>query len=551
MADSSTGNSGSGEDSELVAVVGVITIIVFAVIIWFRFRAGIVTAIKWLYGLIATPFYAASSLVGSTVGSFVLCVLIAGFMAFLAFKGKQKKESIDAKIGVAVVMLLWGVTELVLTRQSSLVQAPISILCNPASEGGFFPLLDCKRDPGTVGYVELLIASAAIGMLFAVKRVVEAIGGIVRISVEHPDSRFKTQHTVDSFIEEMKVIEPHLRVFSSINPNLLDSDSGDLRNMDGTRRFSYTKGLISNFRARQELIDPKTEQEKQLKERPLSDLSINSDDLVPEVDESKFIEVMTEQLGDVWVGIDNLSAGELILMAITVPKVASHDEEMPDDEFYAIAAQTDEILEYMWDWTAMDQHREYKEGEIDEGLAAFDKLDEYREIIEKYIDHPEVQKVISEHAYNRTVITSMFTKARGLGIIPPCEVRWLWLYDRTLWYTVQNIDRPSFACEGQGAISHWLMEKRLESALHQPSFDVAFFGLSDQLAEYKYTKEDWEDWKKYTELQKKTRFALNEEVPAVEREAITVSMRRMENETVESMADANDLYPTDADIKEA
>ena len=542
MAQNSSTSENVGQDSELVALIGTITIVVFAVIIWFRFRAGIVTGIKWIYGLIATPFYAATSITGSTFGSAILCFLLVGIMVFFAFKAKQKKQKIDAKIGLAVVFTLWGVTELVLTRQSSLVQSPILTLCNPQNVDSMFPLLSCQRNTGSVGFVELLIASIAINMLFAIKRVVEAIGGFVRIASEHPDNRFKKKHTVDSFIEEMQVVEPHLRVFSDINPNLLDSDEGDLRNMDGTRRFCYSKNLIESFRARQEIPNIAIEREKQLKEQNPNDLTMNEDDLVPQVDESRFIEVMTEQLGDVWVGLDNLSAGELILLAITVPKCASYDENMDQNEFDAISKQTEIILEYLWDWVKKDQHRVYKEGEVDEGLAAFDKLDEYKELVEKYINHDEVKKVTSKHAYNRTVIISMFTKARGLGIIPPCEVRWLWLYDRTLWYTVQNIDRPSFACEGLGAISHWLMETRLASALHQPSFDVAFFGLSDQLAEFKYTHEDRANWELYKEQQKKERFNINEKYDAVMREEIEEVFRRMENESINAMAEPNKLY---------
>ncbi|MBO6224482.1 MAG: hypothetical protein J6N72_03365, partial [Psychrobacter sp.] len=231
MAQNSSTSENVGQDSELVALIGTITIVVFAVIIWFRFRAGIVTGIKWIYGLIATPFYAATSITGSTFGSAILCFLLVGIMVFFAFKAKQKKQKIDAKIGLAVVFTLWGVTELVLTRQSSLVQSPILTLCNPQNVDSMFPLLSCQRNTGSVGFVELLIASIAINMLFAIKRVVEAIGGFVRIASEHPDNRFKKKHTVDSFIEEMQVVEPHLRVFSDINPNLLDSDEGDLRNM--------------------------------------------------------------------------------------------------------------------------------------------------------------------------------------------------------------------------------------------------------------------------------------------------------------------------------
>lgn len=542
MAQNSGTSENAGQDGELVAVIGAITLVVFAVIIWFRFRAGIVTGIKWIYGLIATPFYAMTSATGSTIGSAILCFLLAGGMVFFAFKAKQKKQRADAKFGLAVVFALWGITELVLTRQSSLVQSPIIMLCNPNNIDSMFPLADCKRETGSVGFLELLIASVAINMLFAVKRVVEAIGGFVRIATEHPDNRFKTKHTVDSFIDEMQVVEPHLRVFSDINPNLLNSDEGDLRNMDGTRRFCYTQNLIESFRARQEIPNIAIEKEKQLKEQNPNDLTMNEDDLVPQVDESRFVEIMTEQLGDVWVGLDNLSAGELILLAITVPKCASYDEEMTDVEFKQISKKTNEILEYMWDWVKQDQHRTYKEGEVDEGLAAFDKLDEYKELIEKYINYDEVKKVTSKHAYNRTVIISMFTKARGLGIIPPCEVRWLWLYDRTLWYTVQNIDRPSFACEGLGAVSHWLMETRLASALHQPSFDVAFFGLSDQLAEFKYTQEDKDNWELYKEQQKKDRFNINEEQDAFMREEIQEVFRRMENESMYAMAEPHDIY---------
>lgn len=545
MAVNNTNANNKSEDGEAVALIGIVTIIVFAVIIWYRFRSEIVTAVKWVYGLIATPFYAISVAVGDTLASAALCFLLAGIAGFFAFKAFKNKQRADAKVGFAVVFLLWGLTELVLDLQSSIVLGVVTNLCRPDPIGSSFPLLHCTRDTATVGFLELGFASVAGNMLFAIKRISEAIGGFARIGKDHPDNRFKKKHTVDSFIDEMKVVEPHLRIFSKINPNLLDSDVGELRNMDGTRRFCYRNNLIANFRARQvTLTSSASSKNKPLKTQNNSDLTVNGDDLVPEVDEKRFVEIMTEQLGDVWVGLDNLSAGELILMAITVPKAACHDEDMSDEEFYFIEAQTNRILEEMCDWTNYDQHRSYKEGEIDEGLAGCDKLDEYREIVEKYIDHPEVLKVTTKHAYNRTVLISMFTKARCLGIIPPCEVRWLWLYDRTLWYTVQNIDRPSFASEGLGAISHWLMENRLATALHQPSFDVAFYGLSDQLSEFKYTKDDEAAWLELREKRKKERFYTDgdEDMDALDTEQMYSAISILEKETLDEVLGANSYY---------
>lgn len=547
MAAYSPGNNtnASGEDGEAVAIIGMITMVVFAVIIWYRFRAGIVTGVKWVYGLIATPFYTASVSVGDTLASAALCFLLAGIAGFFAFKAFKRKDRVDAKAGLAVVFIIWGITELILNLNTSIVLGSITNLCRPEPVTSMFPLLQCTRDPSTVGFVELGFASIAGNMLFAVKRIAESVGGFVRIAQEHPDNRFKTKHTVDSFIEEMKVVEPHLRIFSSINPNLLDSDVGDMRNMDGTRRFCYRNNLISNFRARIVDTNFSSNKHKPLKIQNNSDLVMNGDDLVPEVDEKRFVEIMTAQLGDVWVGVDNLSAGELILMAITVPKVAAYDEDMDNAEFYRIEKQTERLLEEMCDWADYDQHRSYKDGEIDEGLAGNEKLVEYRQIVDEYIDHPEVVKVIKKHAYNRTVLISMFTKARGLGIIPPCEVRWLWLYDRTLWYTVQNIDRPSFASEGLGAISHWLMENRLGTALHQPSFDVAFYGLSDQLSEFKYTKEDEILWKELSEKRKKERFYSDngETIDAIGAEKMYEASLRLESESIDLMKGAHDYYP--------
>ena len=541
---SSNGSNATSEDGELVAVIGVVTMVVFAVIIWFRFRAEIVTAVRWIYGLIATPFYAVSVAAGDTIASAVLCFLLVGLAGFFAFKAFKNKKGVDARIGFAVVFAIWGITELVLNFNSSLVLGAITTLCKPEPMDSMFPLLNCSRNPSTVGFIELGFASIAGNMLFAVKRITEALGGFFRIGKEHPDNLFKKKHTVDSFIEEMKVIEPHLRVFSSINPNLLDSEMGDLRNMDGTRRFCYRNNLISNFRAR--VVDlGASNKHKPPSTQNDSDLVVNDDDMVPEVDEKRFVEVMTEQLGDVWVGLDNLSAGELILMAITVPKVAAYDEEMSGEEFDKIAEQSKKIMVEMFDWTNYDQNRSYKDGEIDEGLDGCEHLGKYREFVDEYIDHPEVVKIINSHAYNRTVLISMMTKARGLGIIPPAEVRWLWMYDRTLWYTVQNIDRPSYASEGLGAMSHWLMEQRLGIALHQPSFDVAYYGLSDQLAVFKYTKEDEQAWKDLSEKRKKERFYTDSEEDdgAVGTEKMYEAALRLESESIEVMKGAHDYYP--------
>lgn len=45
-----------------------------------------------------------------------------------------------------------------------------------------------------------------------------------------------------------------------------------------------------------------------------------------------------------------------------------------------------------------------------------------------------------------------------LGVIAPCELRWLRMYDRNLWALVQSVGRPSVFVEQLAAFSHYTSE---------------------------------------------------------------------------------------------
>ncbi|WP_151193886.1 hypothetical protein [Cysteiniphilum sp. JM-1] len=80
----------------------------------------------------------------------------------------------------------------------------------------------------------------------------------------------------------------------------------------------------------------------------------------------------------------------------------------------------------------------------------------------------EIKTVCSVHFYVQGVLLSLLSDARKLGILASSSFLWLKAYDRTMWYTLNNLGRKSIFIEGAAGIAHWTREKELEMAIEQP-----------------------------------------------------------------------------------
>jgi hypothetical protein len=77
-----------------------------------------------------------------------------------------------------------------------------------------------------------------------------------------------------------------------------------------------------------------------------------------------------------------------------------------------------------------------------------------------------IQSLSKQHAFVETFLRRMLFEARDYGKLPPNHFSWLKLYDRTLWYALNDEMLPSGSFESMGIKSHFELE--LQSGLPEP-----------------------------------------------------------------------------------
>jgi hypothetical protein len=110
-------------------------------------------------------------------------------------------------------------------------------------------------------------------------------------------------------------------------------------------------------------------------------------------------------------------------------------------------------------------------------------------IVKKYQDNKIVKKVMSEHAYELTMMASLLEAARGDGVLATAEFLWLKPVDRQLWYMLNNVGRRVAFTEIAGAYAHWLAERLCGRKLIVPMVHEATTALVAAVDEVIYNPE--------------------------------------------------------------
>lgn len=109
------------------------------------------------------------------------------------------------------------------------------------------------------------------------------------------------------------------------------------------------------------------------------------------------------------------------------------------------------------------------------------------ELIEKYINLPEVQKLIGRHAYELTVMATLLEYARTDGVLSSSEFLWLKPIDRRLWFVLNTVGRRVVVSEVAGVYAHWAVETKLRRALKVPMIEQATTALDVAVKEMLYS----------------------------------------------------------------
>ncbi len=109
--------------------------------------------------------------------------------------------------------------------------------------------------------------------------------------------------------------------------------------------------------------------------------------------------------------------------------------------------------------------------------------------VRKIIRDPKIggkaAEVAARYAYRTTAFLGILKWARFMGgVLAPAQFLWLRAEERGFWYPLNNLGRRSFHSEGAGAIAHFMAEEAAGSPLPMPRIDTAIITLNQYLANH-------------------------------------------------------------------
>lgn len=442
----STQHQKTDSDGMIMLGFSLASIALFAVIFWIRFHGNISALLIFERNILNYPFYLLYALIVKATG-----------------------------------------TDLPLMRD--LLYSTTS-LCHPSSLTN--PFTTCTRDASQISFAEIMKGSLLWNMVFGAIAIGISIKSYLKLEKEHPVKKFGKTHTLDSFMLEQQQNEPHLKLVTDFNLQLINQNEGPFMGMKTTKEFAKEHKLVSK----------QTDREILFMNNGVTQSQKDSQEKVPVIDRKKLVNILRGQLGGLWVGVDHLTPAQTILLAMYLPRACSTDREMLDEEFNEIFKKCQKLEEEFWLIATddilysekfapighySDKTPKYPDGKKDLSVFQIQRLKD--EFIKPYMDHKVTLDMLEKHAYTHTFIVAVVYCARRLGVMAPCQMRWLRFYDRETWALLQNIGRPSFFCENMGSISHYQAEVVAKEKIYQPHFDVAIRGFEFQLKSYLYSPE--------------------------------------------------------------
>lgn len=172
--------------------------------------------------------------------------------------------------------------------------------------------------------------------------------------------------------------------------------------------------------------------------------------------------IFGKQLGRMWQGVNTLRIYERCLFAA----------------FAAQANNDTKLAQQIIDDLAVAYLRARKTKDLKQinSLRA-------QKALHQYGNTKVVQKVVSRHAYVRTVLISMLEKARANGVLPPNWFRWIKTVDRVTWYALNDLGLDVASVEAAGVRAHWLAESMARTPIVNPMIENAVIGLKTYLEE--------------------------------------------------------------------
>lgn len=231
-----------------------------------------------------------------------------------------------------------------------------------------------------------------------------------------------------------------------------------------------------------ELIDDLDEGVWAMSKRPeqfvidfnLLDEEVNEyDEKFYSLNEERTFKIFNLQMGQPWTGFSNISKVERQLFAIMAPKILRNTKE---------SKEINDIIAIMYSTRKKSMKDKFKNMLLNNKNNK--RIDD---IINKYKNKPEIQKIINNHFYKKTLFAGLLEAARDDGVLATSEFLWLKTKDRDLWYMLNNVGRKSAFPECSAPWSHFMAEKLLERKVANPMISAALIALDDYLHASSYT----------------------------------------------------------------
>src|SRR3990167_82810 len=111
------------------------------------------------------------------------------------------------------------------------------------------------------------------------------------------------------------------------------------------------------------------------------------------------------------------------------------------------------------------------------------------ELVKKYKKSSVVKWASSRHSYVLTIMATLITAARTIGVVATADFLWLKPVDRRLWYMLNSVGRQTVVTEVAGPFAHWLAEKRVGRSLAAPMVKEAVIAMEVAITETLYVAE--------------------------------------------------------------
>lgn len=469
--------------------------------------------IKYLALVSPYVFYPFAAPIYAFAGSGFSAFFIVFFYSLIAFSIGILPKFFGKKLGVGSIVygvfwLLVAFGEFIFFKKNSMGQvstpltAHIGSFCNP-SDNGILYILSCRNGIGDIEKIptlSIILIALLPNVVYGLNAIISTAGNYKDL-MKHPKSMAKKSIAdVDALISTVAPHQPHLLIYKDFDPNTADYNSGQVRLMDTPRRYIFEHNLVNGFVKRPSKYDAgsyKKFNEPDAIDKNLAFEAVDAEDRVPRIDVSRFEEVMNQDLGEVFTSIDALTPTQTVVLAIAMSLTCRADLNMDEDEAKGLLKDVERQCNEIFIWADRDLKTAHK---VNLGFAAYPKLDAFRGVIGKWMDHHIAKEVFNNHAYINTIILRCLTDAKKLGVFQPSTLRWLIFYDRPLFAVVQNESRPSVFAENAATSSHYYVELKAGKKIYQPKLQIAYDGFMDNIRSYKYTKKKVEAW----ELFKKT-----------------------------------------------